>query len=96
MTGAKRRADRIQAEYWNGALTRKEFQSVADEQATIIRSLFERIATADLALAFIAERIGITKEEFQSFVEGKVKELQARDNVAVKDKAPTLILDDDV
>jgi energy-converting hydrogenase A subunit M len=80
------------AAYWNGPITRKEVQEVLDVHANIIQALLRDvhgstetgqdgliaiIAKLDMTLAFVMDRLGVSPEEFQKYINAKMEEFLA-------------------
>lgn len=58
-----------QAAYWNSPLSRKEAQDVFDQYGSALTGLSTATLRLDAAVAFLMERLGVTPEEFQAWVE---------------------------
>lgn len=63
--------------YWNGPLTRAEAQKVFDETAGVIQKAQETIVKLDLVLAFLVEKSGVPTTEIQTWIDHRVKTMQA-------------------
>lgn len=79
--------DDVQAEYWQGLITRREIQPVLDQISGVVRELISSvhgtetqeglitvIAKLDATLAFVMDRMGVTPGEFQAYLVDKTKE----------------------
>lgn len=69
----KQRADHIQAKYWNGFITRTEAQKVFDEQMNVIMRQAQILAKYDAAMSCVAEKVGVTAEDVNKWIEAKVE-----------------------
>ena len=64
-------------QYWNGPLTRAEAQKVFDETAGVIQKTQETLVKLDMVLAFLIEKSGATLDEVQTWMNERVKKIQA-------------------
>jgi predicted XRE-type DNA-binding protein len=64
----------LAAQYWTKGITRREAQAAFDEYAALMLQFQERLIKLDLTLAYVAEKLGITQEEFQAFINKKLEE----------------------
>jgi hypothetical protein len=64
--------------YWNGPLTRAEAQKVFDETAGVIQKTQETLVKLDLVLAFLVEKSGAETTEIQTWMDERVKKMQAK------------------
>lgn len=64
-------------QYWNGKLTRREAQGVFDEQKETIMGLAVQISRLSAVTSYLMEKVGVTAEEINLWVEEKVKAAQA-------------------
>jgi hypothetical protein len=74
--------DRVQAEFWNGALTRKEAQEVFDSISENIKVIAAKMTAYDMSMAFVFAKLGIQKEEFEAFVKAKMEQIEAAEQAA--------------
>ena len=70
--GAK--SDRWQAKYWQGSITRREFQSIADQYGEAISNLARTTQKLDMVVSFLMEKGGFTVEQFQTWFALKTAE----------------------
>jgi len=80
-------SDRIQFEYWNGPVSRKEIQTSLDSYTQTVNEItagveqLSKLAAAyAMSIAFLMERIGATPEEFIAYQEKKKAEFEAHNH----------------
>lgn len=100
------KVDEQQAAYWNGFLTRKEFQANVDPISNVTKMLIEDIhgnsgqdekgqqvkptqeglismlAKMDITIAFLMDKLGVTTEEFQVYMNQKMADFIAAQEAA--------------
>jgi uncharacterized membrane-anchored protein YhcB (DUF1043 family) len=72
------KADQItNSVFWDGYPTRQEVQNAFNEHAEFMTNLRTSLAQLDVVVSFIVEKLGITHEDVQAFLERKAQELAA-------------------
>ncbi len=60
--------DQTQAEYWAGGITRAEAQKIFDEYGATIMLMKQAMLGADMSIAYLFHKLGITPEEAGEWV----------------------------
>ncbi len=81
----KQRADHVTAKYWNGFITRTEAQKVFDEYGQVIQAQAVAIQKLDAVVSCLAEKFGVTAEEVNTWVKGKIEAQQKATPTSVPD-----------
>ena len=73
------REDVVQANYWQGALTRAEAQKVFDEFAQGITNMAQEQIQMKAVISCIMQKFNITPEEVSAWVTAQVSKMKAED-----------------
>jgi len=65
------------AQYWLKPPSRRELQKALDEYTAVLVQLQERQIKLDLTISYLADKIGVTPAEFQSYMQQKMEEFVA-------------------
>lgn len=69
--------DTVQAQYWNGPLTRAESQKVFDEYAQALTYQSQELMKLKAIISYIMEKFGVTSEEIEAWVAKEVAKVKA-------------------
>lgn len=74
----KQRADHVQAKYWGGPISRAEAQKVFDEYGQVITAQAKAIQKLDTVITYMTNKLGVTIEDVNKWVEEKLAEAAAK------------------
>jgi len=69
-------ADNI-AEYWSGAITRKEAQQAFDEMSESIKVISAQMSAFTMSMAYLFWKLQVPQPEFETFVKARVAQMDA-------------------
>ena len=80
-------ADRT-AKYWEGPISRKEIQPIFDQYTEALNGLAETVAKLNVTISYLADKLGVTPEDFSAYLTAKQAEFQALQEAAKQAQTP--------
>ena len=67
--------DQLQAQYWEGKITRAEAQKIFDEFGEALNATQGQLTALNLTVAYLIKKFDISPDEFKAFVAEKLNEV---------------------